>query len=131
MIQNSVVSDKRILLVDDDPHVRKLLSLHLRELGADVIEASNGEEAMARIAEAPFDAALVDLILPYFGGFRLCRALKEMNSSAWVAVITADDSSETRDTARESGADAFVAKPLDPKELRSMVADALSRSLVN
>ena len=125
------MSDRRILLVDDDPHVRKLLSLYLRDLDAEIVEAGNGEEALRKIESEHFDAALVDLILPYFGGFRLCRRLKDSSPDTWVAIITADDSPETRDTAKECGADQFVGKPLEGASVREMVENALKRPALN
>lgn len=125
------MTQRRILLVDDDPHVRRLIALYLRDLDAEIVEASNGEEALARIESERFDAALVDLILPYFGGFRLCRRLKETSPSTWVAIITADDSAETRETARESGANAFLGKPLDASEIRALVEKALDQSALS
>lgn len=122
---------RRILLVDDDPHVRRLLALYLRDLEVEIVEAANGEEALARIDEQHFDAALVDLILPHFGGFRLCRRLKEAGASTWVAIITADDSPETRQTAKEAGANAFLGKPLDASEIRALVEKALDQTAVS
>lgn len=121
----------KILLVDDDPHVRKLISLYLRDLDATVVEAGNGEEAMERIDEEDFEVALIDLILPYFGGFRLCRRLKERNSEAFIVIITADDSMETRETAKQCGADEFIGKPLDAGNIRGIVQQALDRARVS
>lgn len=125
------MSDRRILLVDDDPHVRKLLSLYLRDLDAEIVEAGNGEEALQQIESQHFDAALVDLILPYFGGFRLCRRLKEANPDTWVAIITADDSAETRETAKECGADEFVGKPLQGADVRALLEQVLAEPRIS
>jgi DNA-binding response OmpR family regulator len=102
---------RNLLIVDDDPHVRRLLQLYLRASSFEVDEASTGEEAIEKFDNGSFDVVLLDLILPYYGGFRLCQRFKEQNPSTKIVIITGDDSEETRTTAKECGADDFMAKP--------------------
>src|ERR1043166_5968278 len=97
----------KLLVVDDDVHIRRIAALYLRE--HDVAEAASAEEALARIAGETFDAVVVDVILPQFGGLRLCRRIKERAAPPRVIVMSGDE--QLRDEARAAGADAFLAKP--------------------
>jgi DNA-binding response OmpR family regulator len=117
---------KRVLIVDDDKHLRKLLRLYLRDFPVDIGEAATGEEALAKVEAEAWDVVLLDLILPQFGGFRICRKIRSgPHPRAWVLMMTADDTPEARDTAIESGADEFIAKPFDPAQVAAMVRERL------
>ena len=65
----------KLLVVDDDVHIRRIVALYLRD--HDVAEAGTAEEALARVGGETFDVVIVDVILPHFGGLRLCRKIKE------------------------------------------------------
>ena len=113
---------KRLLIVDDDPHLRKLLRLFLRDLPLTIDEAATGEEALAKVGKDAWDIVLLDLILPQFGGFRICRRIRSgPHPKAWILMMTADDSPEARETAIESGADEFIVKPFAPETVVEMV----------
>lgn len=120
-----MTESKKLLIIDDDPHIRRLLRIHLRNSGYELHEAGTGEEAM-RLAESDsFDVVLLDLILPHYGGFRLCQRFKQTkNKRPYVIVITGEDSPETRETATDCGADAFLGKPFDARQVVEMVASA-------
>jgi len=107
----------RILIVDDDVHIRRLIKLYLRDSGYEIAEAATGEEALELAARASFEVAIVDLILPYYGGFRLCQKLKASEPVPRVVIITGDESPETRETAKEYRADAFLLKPFTRDEI--------------
>jgi len=107
----------KLLVVDDDVHIRRIVALYLR--GHDVAEAATGEEALARLAGERFDAVIVDLILPQFGGLRLCRKIKESAAPPRVIVISGDE--QLRDDARDAGADAFLAKPFAKDDLAALL----------
>lgn len=114
---------RKILIVDDDPHIRKLLRLYLRSADLDVFDAATGEEALSLFDQHDFHTILLDLILPYLGGFRLCQKFKgRAGKSPRVIIMTADDSAETRATAADCGADGFLAKPFDASMVREMVS---------
>jgi DNA-binding response OmpR family regulator len=120
-------SKKRLLIVDDDPHLRKLLRLFLRDLPIEIAEAATGEEALAKVEREAWDVVLLDLILPQFGGFRIARRIRSgPHPDAWVLMMTADDSPEARETARDSGADEFIAKPFDPATVVAKVRERLA-----
>src|SRR5262249_6907525 len=101
----------KLLVVDDDLHIRRLVGIYLREAGHDVIEAATGEEALKASHAEPFDVVLIDLILPQFGGFRLCQKLKSLPEAPRVVITTGDDSAQSRERAAEAKADAFLPKP--------------------
>jgi DNA-binding response OmpR family regulator len=107
----------KLLVVDDDLHIRRLIAIYLRDAGFDVTEAATGEEGLQIALREAFDIVLVDLILPHYGGFRLCQKLKASPSPPRVVITTGDDSPQSRDLARESNADAFLAKPFTREEL--------------
>lgn len=112
----------RLLIVDDDPHIRKLLKLYLRNTGIELHEAATGEEAIQLFAQHEFDVVLLDLILPYYGGFRLCQKFKaHAGKKPYVIIITGDDSAESRSTAKDCGADDFVGKPFSPEDVIARV----------
>jgi DNA-binding response OmpR family regulator len=120
------MAKRRLLVIDDDVHVRKLLSLYGKAAGFDVREAASGDEALREMAEQPFDVVLLDLILPQLGGLRLCQKLKENDDRRpYIVVMTGDDSSEIRFSAKEAGADSFVSKPFDPGTLMAELLGSL------
>jgi DNA-binding response OmpR family regulator len=111
----------KLLIVDDDPHIRRLLRIYLRDTPYDVFEAANAHEAESLMAQNRFDLILLDLVLPYYGGFGLCQRFKSADPAPYVIMITGEDSPETRETARQCGVDDFVAKPFQAAELRDKV----------
>lgn len=112
------VSERRkLLIVDDDAHIRRLLSLYLRSAPFDVFEAATGEEALRVFAEHRFDVVLLDLVLPYHGGFRLCQKFKASLHPPKVVIMTGDNSEESAASARDCGADEFIEKPFDGSDV--------------
>jgi DNA-binding response OmpR family regulator len=111
----------KLLVVDDDLHIRRLIAIYLRDAGFDVTEAATGEEGLQIAQREAFDIILIDLILPHYGGFRLCRKLKSTASPPRVVITTGDDSLQSRDLAKESNADGFLAKPFTREELLAAV----------
>jgi two-component system response regulator ResD len=113
---------RKVLIVDDDVHIRRLIKLYLRDSGFELAEAGTGEDALELAARDSFDLAIVDLILPYYGGLRLCQKLKASEPAPRVIIITGDESPEAPETAREYRADAFVLKPFTRDELLAAMA---------
>ncbi|HVT44990.1 MAG TPA: response regulator [Thermoanaerobaculia bacterium] len=120
---------RKLLVVDDDVHIRRLLRLFLRNSGFEVHEAGTGEEAIKLAEKNDYDVILLDLILPYYGGFRLCQKFRRRpdGSRAHIVIMTGDDSVETRATATECGADDFLAKPFDAERVRELVTAVATR----
>jgi DNA-binding response OmpR family regulator len=112
----------KLLVVDDDLHIRRLIGIYLRDAGFEVTEAATGEEGLEISQREPFDIVLIDLILPHHGGFRLCQKLKATASPPRVVITTGDDSAQAREQATEARADGFLAKPFTREELLAAVS---------
>lgn len=118
----------RILVVEDQADLRKLVSLTLRTQGYELTEAASVDEALAALAAGVPDVVLLDVMLPGDAdGFDLCRHIKTEDRlrQVKVVVMTASDQVEQRRRAIEAGADHYVAKPFSPRSLRELVASLL------
>lgn len=116
----------RILVVDDDPDVLEVIRESLGSQGYEVVTASDGEAARAALAEAPPDAVLLDVGLPGEDGLTLGRQLRERLD---IAIIMISGAGETVDriVGLEVGADDYIAKPFDLRELRARLKSVLRR----
>lgn len=116
-------ADKRVLVVDDSPIYRRLISAHLREWGFDVTLANNGVEGWNVLAK-PGSPTLVltDWVMPHMDGVELCRKIRERaTTDAYVYTILLTSKDEKSDLlkAMEAGADDYLVKPFDEQELRA------------
>ena len=113
----------RILVVDDDPVIARLLEVNFRLEAFDVVTALRGEDALALAREAAPDIILLDVMMPGMDGYELCRQLRETPELAQVPVLflsaRARDDDRTRGMAL--GVVDYVTKPFDPTELVSLV----------
>lgn len=117
-----------MLIVDDDAHIRKLLSIYFREK-FEVHAAGEGDEAMEIYDRESPDVVLLDLILPSHGGFGLCKDFRASGGRPVIIMMTGEEGEDTREVARECGVDDFLLKPFDPKKLVTLVDQHLdSRS---
>jgi two-component system, OmpR family, KDP operon response regulator KdpE len=118
---------ERILVCDDDPQIRRALSLILRDAGYEVLIASGMEEALDRAALAGVQLAIVDLLLPDGHGIELCERLREWSEMP-ILVLSAIADERTKVDALQRGADDYVTKPFGPGELVARVRAALRRA---
>jgi len=116
----------RILLVDDEPRVRQLLSYPL-ERDFEVVQAFDGEEALRKFREGEFDLVLLDLMLPKKNGLDVCRELRE-KSTVPIIMLTAKAEESDKVYGLELGADDYITKPFSTLELRSRVRALLRRT---
>jgi DNA-binding response OmpR family regulator len=116
----------RILLVDDEPRVRQLLSYPL-ERDFEVVQAFDGEEALRKFREGEFDLVLLDLMLPKKNGLDVCRELRE-TSTVPIIMLTAKAEESDKVYGLELGADDYITKPFSTLELRSRVRALLRRT---
>jgi DNA-binding response OmpR family regulator len=119
----------RILVVDDEEHLRRVMRLTLETSGYDVTEAADGESALRAFGDgASFDAVLLDQKMPGIDGLETLKRLKLRRSDARVIVVTAYASVELAVDAMKLGATDFVRKPMTPETLRHAVTAALAKS---
>src|SRR4029450_7697044 len=116
-----------ILVVDEDPSIRDVLVQKLEALGYGTIEARNGREDLDQVARMPPDLILLDVMMPVMDGFQACRLLKDNEDTRLIPVIimTALHAVEDRITGTEAGADDFLTKPVDDRELEARIRSAL------
>ena len=118
--------DGKILLVDDEPHIRKYVTLILKSLGQPLIrEASNGEEAVATYKEEKADVVLLDVNMPHMDGLQTLRKLIEIDPECVVIMLTSLVNRDTVERALELGATNYIRKDT-PKD---QIAKALTETL--
>jgi len=115
-----------LLLVDDEPRIRRVLRLALEDEGYQVAEAANGYDALAVLRREPPDVVLLDLMLPDRDGFTVCREIRR-TSDVPVIMVTARTDSHDVVAGLEAGADDYVTKPLVAKELSARIRALLRR----
>jgi DNA-binding response OmpR family regulator len=117
----------RILLVDDELSVQKLLTYPLRKEGYDVIPALDGVEALERLREDNFDLVVLDVMLPRMDGFDVCRAIRA-RSTVPIIMLTAKTEEGDKVQGLELGADDYITKPFSIREFSSRVKAVLRRA---
>jgi DNA-binding response OmpR family regulator len=121
------VSDARILVVEDEPSIREVVSLYLRRAGYQVTVADDGRKALEILANQPPDLVVLDLMLPEVDGLEITRWLRERGDIP-IIMLTARREERDRIVGLEMGADDYVIKPFSPQELVSRVRAVLRRS---
>jgi two-component system OmpR family response regulator len=117
----------RILIVDDDPHIRQLLAFALEKAGFIICEASDGEAALAMAAEAAPDLVVLDINMPRMDGLEVCRRLRAEGDLP-VLFLSSRDEEIDRVLGIELGADDYVVKPFSPREVVARVGAILRRA---
>ncbi len=115
-----------VLIVDDDPLIRELLQTYLTQEGYQVLCASTAEQAEACLAESPVDLVMLDIRLPGKDGLTLTRELR-VRSEVGIILITGRNDEVDRIVGLECGADDYVVKPLNPRELVSRAKNLVRR----
>ncbi|MBC2147270.1 response regulator transcription factor [Listeria booriae] len=118
---------KRILVVDDDPHIRQLVGHHLRAEGFHVLEAENGVHAETLLNKEQVHLAIVDLMMPEMDGLELCQRMRADYPEIPVIMLTAKDALLDKAQGFEAGTDDYVTKPFEPQELIFRVRALLRR----
>jgi DNA-binding response OmpR family regulator len=118
----------RILLVDDEQPIQTLLSFPLQRDGYEVVQASDGREALARFGEQQFDLVVLDLMLPRMDGLEVCKRLRAKGSTVPIIMLTAKSEEIDKVLGLELGADDYITKPFSMREFRSRVKAALRRA---
>jgi DNA-binding NarL/FixJ family response regulator len=117
----------RVLIVDDEPHVRAYLRMVLQKLGVSTAwEAGSGDDALALYANHRPDAVLFDVNLPYMKGTVVLHRLLELDPDAAVVMVTSDQSGETVRATSELGAIGYLLKQLPPSRLQEALGEILA-----
>ena len=116
----------RILIVDDEGHIREVIRVALKKAGMDVIEARDGKEALSRFAADKPDLIVLDIGMPEFDGLDVCREVRK-NSDVPILFLSARDEEIDRILGLEIGGDDYVTKPFSPRELVARVNVILRR----
>ncbi len=117
----------RILFVDDDPQIQKMVKVNLQARGYSVDTAGNGEDALDKFNQANYDLVLLDLILPGISGLEVCLQIRE-RSDVPLIVLSGRDDETLKIHALDSGADDYVTKPFSQGELLARVRAVMRRS---
>jgi len=116
-----------ILIIDDDPQIRDVLRIALRQAGHDVTEAGDGAEGLAKAQRGKADLIVLDIGLPEMDGLELCRRLRADHDTP-VLFLTARDDEIDRVLGFELGGDDYVTKPFSPRELLARIRAILKRA---
>lgn len=119
----------RVLVVEDEAHIRDLIVLHLGLEGLETEAVGDGTEARARVAEHPYDLVLLDLMLPGTDGMSICKAIRRggPNQDVPILMLTARREEHDKVLGLESGADDYLAKPFGIREMVARVRALLRR----
>ena len=123
-------SKKRILDVDDEKGLVKIIRLNLQQDGFEVVEANNGAEAMEKLRTTLPDLVLLDVMMPDFDGFSVLKMIREIGGTP-VIMLTAKGEESDIVKGLELGADDYVTKPFSPRELTSRIKAVLRRGSFN
>jgi len=116
----------KILVVDDDSHIRELVRIFLRREGFEVIEAADGVEALSRFHSVKMELAVIDIMMPNMDGWELCQELK-VSFDIPVLMLTAKGETSQKLKGFQLGTDDYLVKPFEPLELVARVKALLKR----
>jgi DNA-binding response OmpR family regulator len=120
---------RRVLIVEDEPHIRELVALHLGLEGLQVVQASAGDEAIRLVETQAYDLVVLDLMLPKVDGMAVCRAIRRnlANADVPILMLTARREESDKVLGLESGADDYLTKPFGVRELVARARALLRR----
>src|SRR5689334_19949151 len=116
----------RILIVDDDPHIRELSKVFLKNNGFEVVEASDGKDALSKLDSVKVDLFIIDIMMPNMDGWELCRELREAYDLP-ILMLTAKGETSQKIKGFELGTDDYLVKPFEPMEMVMRVKALLNR----
>ena len=118
----------RILLVEDEEQIRKLIKMNLELEGFEVVSADNGKKALDIIDGQYFDLIILDIMLPEVNGLQICQKIRLNNSKVCIIIVSAKDTSQDRIMGLKYGADDYLTKPFNVEELLLRVNNLLKRN---
>jgi len=123
--------DKKLLIVDDEPHIRMLIEQTLEDLedeGVELLFAENGEQALQIIQDEKPNLVFLDVMMPKMNGMEVCQKVKkELNlNDVYIILLTAKGQEVDRQKGLDMGADRYMTKPFDPDEMLTIAEEILS-----
>ena len=118
---------KKILVVDDEPNILKLISFILKNNGYEVMEASNGSECLEMVREEKPDLIVLDVMMPKIDGFEVAKKIKSNSATRGIPILMLSSKAQFEDKMKgiDSGAMDYVTKPFDKQELLEKVMECL------
>jgi len=120
---------KCVLLVEDDPALRRYLEVVLERAGYSVISAGDGLEAMKALLRAEIDVVVTDALMPNLDGYELCRFVRNSQHLAGLPIILLSALDPRNTTDESEQVDAFLAKPVSPEDLLAILLDVLNQKI--
>ena len=119
---------KKILIVDDEPHIVELVRVCLEDTEYDIVEAYDGEEALSKAREEHPDVILLDIMLPKKDGYEVCRELKTNDETREIPIVMLTAKGQEVDKVKgfQSGADSYMTKPFSPLRLLTELEEKLT-----
>lgn len=121
------MNQKTILVVDDDPHIREVISFALQKAEMKVLSAENGQQALALFTDSPTDLIVLDINMPEMDGLACCREIRK-TSEVPILFLSSRDDEIDRILGLEIGGDDYVTKPFSPRELVARINAILKRT---
>lgn len=118
---------RNLLIVEDEKGIRNLVSMYFKKEGFNIYEAEDGEDAIKMFSQLDIDLVILDIMIPFIDGFKVCRHIRE-KSSVPVIMLTAKNQEQDMLRGFELGADEYVTKPFSPKVLVARANAVLKRS---
>ncbi|SDF53781.1 response regulator transcription factor [Sporolituus thermophilus] len=121
------MTGKTVLIVDDEKQIRELLAIYFTQAGFTVAEAANGAEALIKVEQVKPDIVILDIMMPVLDGFEVCQQIRKY-STVPIIMLTSRTEDDDRIMGLEIGADDYVTKPFNPKEVVARVKAILRRT---
>ncbi len=117
----------KLLVVDDDAHIRELVKIFLQNEGLEVIEAVDGVDALSKLASEKVDMVVMDIMMPNMDGWTLCEEIRSFNTDLPILMLTAKGETSQKVRGFHLGTDDYLVKPFEPAELIVRVKSILKR----
>lgn len=128
--QPAAIPNRQALIIEDNPEIAQLVTLHLQGIGIGVTHQSDGAEGLACYQQHPFDLVILDLSLPSMDGLAICHAIRHHRADIPILMLTARTSEMDRVIGLEMGADDYLTKPFGIPELLARIKALLRRAEV-
>ena len=118
---------QKVLIADDEKHIREILKMYCEKEGFDVIEAADGAEAILKVQSEKPDILILDIMMPVMDGLEVCKQVRKM-SDLPIIMLTAKDEDDDRILGLEIGADDYITKPFNSREVVARIKAVLRRA---